>query len=49
MARTIRHRRGRKKPKRFFGRYTATELAMAVLGGAILILVAVLVASALLG
>ena len=49
MGRKIRHHRSRRQAKRFFGRYSATELAMAVLGGAILVLVVVLVASALLG
>ena len=48
MGRKIRQHRRRKPPKRFLGRYTATEVAMAMLGGAILILVAVLAVSAML-
>ena len=49
MGRKIRHRSRRRRPKRFFGRYTATELAMAALGAAILVVAVVVAASALLG
>ncbi len=49
MGQKIRHHSSKRRPKKFFGRYTAAELAMAVLGAAILVLVVVLIVSAVVG
>lgn len=49
MGRKIRHHRGKRRPKKYFGRYTAAELFMAALGLAILVLVLVLIVSAVAG
>ncbi len=49
MGQKIRHHSSKRRPTKFFGRYTAAELAMAVLGAAILILVVVLIVSAVVG
>jgi hypothetical protein len=49
MGRKIRHHRGKRRPKRYFGRYTLAELFMAALGLSILVLVLVLVVSAIAG
>ena len=49
MGRKIRHHRGKRRPRRYFGRYTLPELFMAGLGLAILVLIVVLIVSAVAG
>ncbi len=49
MGRKIRHHKGKRRPKRYFGRYTMAELFMAGLGLAILVLVVALIVAAVAG